>query len=108
MSMYMRPSIAPTPLNTVPDLQTTEKRSDALLFIVIFVTVFCITPLMILGGAKVGFSVILGGLAALTTAVLIVWRPVLGFYVVAGCAVLIEQSSLPTPILTDNLYIFYW
>src|SRR5947209_4569982 len=108
MSMYMRPSIAPTPLNTISGPQITEKRSDALLFIVIFVTVICITPLMILGGANIGFSFILGGLAALTTAALIVWRPVLGFYVVTGCVVLVEQSSLPTPILTDNLYIFYW
>jgi hypothetical protein len=34
--------------------------------------------------------------------------PVLGLYLVAACAFVIEQQPLPTPIGTDHFYIFYW
>ena len=91
-------------------LLATQRRSDVLLFLVIFVTVFGLTPLLVFAGAVIGFSLVLGCLVALIAAALVVRWPVLGFWVVAGCVVLIEQNPLiiNTHILTDQLYVFAW
>lgn len=43
----------------------------------------------------------------LLAALLVRW-PVLGFYIVTGCAVLIEQEALFTPIGTDHLNVYNW
>ena len=85
-----------------------SRRSDTLLFIAVFVVVFSLTPLVILSGASIGFGTLMGIVAALTVAVLVVRWPISGFFVVAGCVTLIEQAPLPIPILTDHLYVFYW
>src|SRR5438094_199415 len=109
--MNLQSSIEFSATATVPTLLATRKRYDALLFIVIFVTVFSITPLLVLGGANIGFSLVLdvlGGLVLLTVSALIVLWPVTGFYVVVGLVVLIEEGPLSTPILTDRLNVFYW
>lgn len=92
----------------VAALLATQKRSDLLLFIVVFVTVFSLTPLLILAGATIGFGIILGILAALTCATLVVMWPVVGFFLVTGCVVLIEQNPQNINIWTDRLNVFYW
>src|SRR5947209_13585789 len=94
--------------STASSLLTSRKRNDTLLFIVIFFTALGITPLLILAGASIGFSVLIGLIAALAIAIFIVCWPVFGFFVVAGCVVLVEQEALPTSIFTDRLNIFYW
>jgi len=108
MSMHIQSFNVPKSLNTVSALQIAQKRSDLLLLIVIFVTVFTLTPLLILSGATLGFGLVLGLLAALCVVALIIRWPVLGFFVVAGCALLVEQGPLALSGLTSNLYIFYW
>src|SRR2546430_2576307 len=100
----MQPSIS----STASSLLTSQKRSDTLLFMVIFVTALAITPLLILAGAYIGFSFLIGLKAALAVATSIVRWPAFGFFVVAGCVVLVEQEPLSTPIFTDRLNIFYW
>src|SRR6266550_4446381 len=93
----------------VPGLLVANKRNDLLLFIVIVIVIFSLTPVLILAGAAVGYSVLLGCLAALTVAVLVVRWPTFGFFVTIVCAALIEQSPLSTAhILTDTLYVYYW
>src|SRR5579884_2239304 len=82
-------------------------RRDTL-FVVLFCTLLCVTPLLIVGGMAVGFSVLIGGVGVLVLTVLLVHWPSLGLFVVAGCVFLFEQEQLSTPILTDNLYIFHW
>src|SRR5438552_2105209 len=108
--MEIRRTIYHGTIIDVTRLLATQRRSDALLFLVIFVTVFGLTPLLVLAGASIGFSMVMGGLMALIAAALVVLWPVLGFWIVAGCAVLIEQNPLTinTHILTDQLYIFAW
>ena len=104
----MRSSTA-TPIKaTVATLAAAEKKSDLLLFIVIFVTVFFATPLLVLGGAAIGFQYLLGILAALAAAVLVVKWPIIGLYVLTGCVALVEEEPLATHIFTDQLYIYYW
>src|SRR5947209_3660812 len=109
--MNLQSSVKSSTIASVPTLLATRKRHEALLFLVIFVTVFSIVPLVVLGGANAGISLVLdvlGGLVLLTGAALIVRWPVTGFYVVVGLVVLIEQEPLSTPILTDRLNVFYW
>jgi len=96
------------PTLNVSSLIADYKRSDIILFIVIFVTVFSLTPLLVWGGALIGFSVVLAILVALSIAALVVRWPVAGFFVVLGCVLLIEQDSLRFAIFTDNLYVFGW
>lgn len=93
---------------TVAALGAARKRSDIYLFLVIFIIVFSLTPLLIIGGEAAGPTLPLGALVSLILAALIVLLPVAGFYVVAICALLVDQSPLLTPVLTDHLYIFYW
>jgi hypothetical protein len=93
---------------TVAALAAAEKRSDLLLFLVIFVTVFFATPLLVLVGAATSFGYLLGILAALATAGLVVKWPITGLYILTGCVVLVEQEPLSTPIFTDKLLIYHW
>ena len=93
---------------TIPTLLTAHKQNDLLLFIVIFVIVLSLTPLLVVAGANIGFSLVLAGIAGLLLTAMVVRWPVSGFYVIVGCILLIEQEPLQYPILTDRLYIFYW
>src|SRR5215469_1754025 len=104
----MQPVIIPKVREIVPELLNISKRKDTLLFIVIFVIVFSLTPLLILAGLAVGFGLVLGMAVSLIIAALTVCWPLVGVYTALGCVVLIEEAPLPTPILTDHLYIFYW
>lgn len=104
----MQPSLSHKAVHTVSTLLVSQKRSDTLLFIVVFVTALGITPLLILAGASIGFSLTLGIIAALAITISIVRWPVIGFFVIVGCVTLVEQEALPTSIFTDRLYVFYW
>jgi hypothetical protein len=108
--MEIRRTIDHGTITDITRLWATQRRSDILLFLVITVTVFGLTPLLVLAGASIGFSMVMGGLVALIAAALVVRWPVLGFWIVAGCAVLVEQNPLTvnTHILTDQMYIFAW
>ena len=99
---------APQTEVAIPALVSARRRSDRRLSIIVLSTVFILTPLLVLGGSHLGFGIVLYALAALAIAGLITIRPVVGCYVVGGCAILVEQAPLPTPILTDNLEIFHW
>src|SRR5437763_2297858 len=105
----MQSSIAPRSVNSVDDLHLAQKRSDKRLFILIFAIAFCLTPLLALAGGLIGFSTVLGLSVVLVVIVLIARWPIIGFYVVAGCALLIEQEPLVLNGVTAyNLYVFYW
>src|SRR5438128_956267 len=110
MSMDMQSPITPgsRTIMTAPELLAARKRSDVYLFIVIFIIMSSLTPLLVLTGVTIGIGLVLGGFVSLMVATLIVRRPVAGFFMVAACAVLVEQSALLAPVLTDHLYIFYW
>jgi hypothetical protein len=104
-----RPSLFLTEAeHTVSDLLTARKRHETSLFVVLFIALLGFAPLFILGGTRMGFSLLLAlvGILALTLA--IVRWPIVGLYLVATSAFLIEQEALPTPIFTDHLYVFHW
>lgn len=93
---------------TAPTLLAAQKRNDLLLFVVIFVIVLGLTPLLVLAGATAGIGILLGGLAILIIVAFIIRWPIAGLYVVVGLVTLIEQEPLSTSILTDRLPVFYW
>lgn len=92
----------------ISTLETAQRRSDRLLSIILLGTVFILTPFLVLIGYLIGFGVVLAALVVLAVTCLIMIWPVVGLFVVGGCAILVEQATLPTPILTDNLDIFHW
>ena len=95
--------------NTVSTLLASHKRHDILLFVILFVALLGITPLLALWGVSVGISFVLGIIAALILAAILVRWPVIGLFLVAASAFMIEEEPLAgTPIFTDHLYVFYW
>ena len=107
--MHIRGSLTTArTLSAVSTLLATRRRKDALLFVVLFSALLGLTPLLILSGMTVGFSLVFGILAVLLLTISIVRWPSLSLFVVAGCVFLVEQEPLSTPILTDNLFIFHW
>src|SRR5437763_2373634 len=105
----MKSSIEPGFVNSVDDLHLAQRHSDRRLFIIIFAIAFGLTPLLTLAGEMIGFSTVMGLSVVLAVVVLIVLWPVLGLYVVAGCALLVEAEPL---VLNGHpaysLYVFYW
>lgn len=95
-------------MTTVSALVTARKRNDIYLFIAILIVASCLTSLLIVEGLAGGPVIALGALISLIVAALVVLWPVAGFYIVALSTMLVDQSPLLTPVLTDQLYVFYW
>src|SRR5262245_49716201 len=85
-----------------------REMRDRLSYGVVLAVMVALTPLLILGGSAVGFMAVLGVLIGVGLAVLTLRWPVVGFYTITSCVVLVEQAPLPYPIITDRLNIFYW
>lgn len=104
----MQPSLPHRADATVPALLASQNRGERFLFLAIFFTTLIFTLLVVFAGIKLGLGMILAGFGALVIAAAIVrWR-VVGFFVIATCALIIEQGFNQIPIVTDQLYIFYW
>ncbi len=95
-------------MDTTVLAQRGSKRSDKLLFPLILVVACCATPLLVLAATSISLGSLLGYLVILLVLALIIWRPIVGCYIVLVTVVVFESEPLATPILTDNLPIFYW
>lgn len=93
---------------TVSSLLRERRHHETLIFVVFFITLLGLTPLLILQGTKTGFGLILGSIGIVILAVAIIRWPIVGLYTLAASALLIEEAPLSTPIGTDHLYVFYW
>ncbi len=85
-----------------------EEPRSLLLFICVFVAALGLTPLLVLAGAAIGFSVLTGILIALMLAAVVMRWPRAGLFIVLACALTIEQNGLNPPMFTDTLPVFYW
>jgi hypothetical protein len=94
--------------STVSAILSARTRHDVILFIILFLTLLGITPLLLSWGLSAGLAVVIGVLVAPILAVVFLRWPILGFYLVAVCAFVVEAGPLDMPIGTDHLYIFYW
>lgn len=94
---------------TVARIRQANTRNQLLLFIVVFITVLGLTPLLTWEGLTLGVSLLLGTVVAVVIAAAIVRWPTMGLFGIVTCAVLIEQNQIsPAPPITNYLYVFYW
>jgi len=93
---------------SVKRLTKAGKQYERWLYTVLLGLTVGATPLMAFTQSQLGFGLALGLLLVASVIVLMARWPVLGFFVLASCAVVVEQDLLPYPIFTDHLYVFYW
>jgi hypothetical protein len=107
--MDVQPLVAPSRgFQTASGLLEKRKRSDLLLFILVFIGMLVLVPGLVIGGIAIGFSYTFAILVVLIlTAVVFRW-PIVGFFFVLISALAIDQS--PTDVVggSPTLYIFYW
>jgi O-Antigen ligase len=94
--------------NTVSTLLLSRTRHDIVLFIILFVMLLSVTPLLAFWGVTAGIAVAIGLLVAPILAAAFVRWPIMGLYLIALCVFVVENEPLATPIGTDTLYVFYW
>jgi cell division protein FtsW (lipid II flippase) len=104
----MQTPIASQTLQTVSHMLAARKRSETILFLLIFIITLSMTPVIMIAGLSFGMTFVLGVVIAIILAGLVVRWPVIGFFVVATCVVLVEQDALSSTDFTDRLYVFYW
>jgi hypothetical protein len=88
--------------------QQQRKGNELSLFLIICGIVCCLTPLLVLAGVNFGIGILLVSAVAVGAVIVIARWPVAGFFIVAVCVLLIEEEPLPSSILTDRLYVYYW
>ncbi|MGZ3622978.1 MAG: O-antigen ligase family protein [Ktedonobacteraceae bacterium] len=106
--MEIQPPITPQGFQTVSMIVKERKRSDLLLFLVLFMSMLSLVPLLVIAGIAIGFGYIFALLVVLIlTAVVIRW-PIVGFFVVLASALAIDQSPLDVVGGSPTLYVLYW
>lgn len=93
---------------SVASLVKAARRSQRWLYTVLLAFTIGLAPVMALLQSNMGFGMALGLLLVATIIVLMARWPILGFYTLAICAVVVEQEPLNFSIFTDHLYVFYW
>lgn len=106
--MEIQPPIASQGFQTVSMILKERKRSDLLLFLLLFISTLALVPMLVVTGIAIGFGYILAILVAvILTAVVIRW-PIVGFFVVLASALAIDQSPLDVVGGSPTLYVLYW
>jgi hypothetical protein len=106
--MIRQPLVAPNLESTVGALLTARNRHDTILFIILVLMLLGLAPLLMFWGLSVGLALVLAVILAPILAFTFILWPVLGLYLLALCAFVIEQEPLSAPVGTDHLYVFYW
>ncbi|GHO43283.1 hypothetical protein [Ktedonospora formicarum] len=108
MRLKTSPRLLVDDTTNVEGVEKERRLGEKRLFWLILVSVLVLTPILILLATVIGFSTLLGLTLVGSILILVARRPIVGFYLVAGCVVLFEALSLDTPIITDNLPIYAW
>lgn len=110
--MEIRSPISSRPSLTAVTLVASRRRSDLFLFLTLFSFALCLVFLLAMGGVSIGFGLILALFGVLIVVVLVVLWPMVGFFVILGGTLLIEQNPLPVHVSVfdriSNLYVFHW
>ncbi len=106
--MEIQPPIPSQGFQTVALLLEKRRRSDLLLFLVLFIGMLGLVPVLVIAGVALGFSYLLAILVVLIITALVIRWPVVGFFVILVAALAIDQS--PTSVVggSPTLYVFYW
>jgi O-Antigen ligase len=106
--MEIQPSLTSKGYQTASTILIHRKRGDLLFFIVLFISMLCLTPLIVMSGVAYGYGISLGILGVLVVSVLVVRWPIAGLFAALGSTLLIEQNPLPLLGGGLNIYVFYW
>ncbi len=106
--MEIQPPITTKGFQTVSLLLEKRRRSDLLLFILLFISMFCLVPGLVIAGVAIGFSYVLTILVALIITTLVIRWPIVGFFVVLACTLAIDQNPVDVVGGSPTLYVFYW
>ena len=106
--MDIQPLLISKRFQTVSTLLVSRKRSDLLLFTMIFIGMLCLIPSLVISGIALGSSSVLAILGILIVTALVVRWPIFGFFVIVGCTLVADQSLLPLLSNSPPIYIFYW
>lgn len=106
--MEIRSPLSSKGRDTVSLLLSDRRRSDLFLFLSLFIGMLCLVFLLVAGGISIGFSLILAIFGVLIIVALTVLWPIVGFFVVLGCTLLIEQDPLLVFGGKPNVFVFYW
>ena len=106
--MEIRSPLSSHGRDTVSLLLTDRKRSDLFLFLSLFIGMLCLVFLLVAGGISIGFSLILAIFGILIIVALTVLWPMVGFFVILGSTLLIEQNPLPVFGASQSMSVFYW
>jgi cell division protein FtsW (lipid II flippase) len=93
---------------TASSILTHRKRGNLLFFIVVFISMLCITPLIVMIGVAYSFGISLAIIGAIVIFVLVIRWPIAGYFVALGSTLLLEQNPLPYFGNGMNIYVFYW
>jgi hypothetical protein len=106
--MEIQPPITSKGFQTVSLVLEKRRRSDLLLFLLLFMSMLCLVPGLVVAGVAIGFSYVLAILVVLIVSALVIRCPLVGFFVVLGATLAIDQS--PTDVVggSPTLYVFYW
>lgn len=106
--MEIQPLITSTGLQTASTILEKRKRSEQLLFILLFTGALCLVPGLVFASNAIGFSYVLALLVGVVVTTLVIRWPSVGFFVILICTLAIDQS--PTDVVGGSpaLYIFYW
>ncbi len=106
--MEIQPPMTSTGFQTASTILAHRKRGDILLFIAVFISMLCLTPLIVLIGVTYSYGISLALLGVPVICALVVRWPIVGFFVALGGTLLIEQTPLPYFGNGFSVYIFYW
>ncbi len=93
---------------TVSTILEKRRRSDLLLFILLFISMLCLVPGLVISGIAIGSSYILAILVVLVVTLLVIRWPIVGFFVILVCTLSIDQSASDVVGGSPAIYIFYW
>lgn len=93
---------------TVATMLVRRKRSDYRLFLIIFISMLCLVPPLVIGGLTVGMGLILAALGIIVIMALLIRWPAFGFFSVLLGTLVVDQSPLPILGNKPEMYVFYW
>lgn len=95
-------------IKTASALLRERRRSEQVLFLLLFISALCLVPLLVVVGVTVGFGTVIALTGILIVALLVVRWPLLGFFLVVGCVLVIDQTPLVLLNNQPEIYVFYW
>jgi hypothetical protein len=106
--MQLHPLLPAEAGPTVAGLVQDRRRSELLLFVLLFLGMLGLVPGLVLAGLALGFSYLFALLVVLMLTALVLRWPMVGFFVALVAALAIDQS--PTNVVggSPTLYVFYW